>query len=354
MLLDFKDMLADATKKGMLSTIVFCLREARDIPLGLVSIHLEENRMLRVFRFQPVNLGLRSAFAFGGVYALVNVIIWSFGPIWEKSVWRYDHYIPFREFYYGIFHTRQGFELIYLWIPFAINSLLIGFVMGLLFAILFGNRASYSRYILVGTVGWFLQDSVRSIFSISFIHHHLAFPGNIEYERFGIMASILSGAILGLIFLVAKNERPGSLRLMGIATLAYPSIACVFSILVFFSPYTNFNPIEPWRYISLAILMILFIEGIVFIAMKSVGMRRLLWVIVAGALGKLTINYLLSFVALLIFGPSFFWSSSDTEMIENIRFTIWDSVDGILFGLLLGVVLGVVKKNTPTRMLASS
>lgn len=44
MLLDFKDMLADANKKGILSLIAFCLREARDIPLSLVSTHLEENR----------------------------------------------------------------------------------------------------------------------------------------------------------------------------------------------------------------------------------------------------------------------------------------------------------------------
>lgn len=180
MLLDFNDMLADASKKGTLSLTAFCLREARDIPLSLVSIHFEENRMLRVFRFRPVNLGLRSAFAFGVVYALVNVIIWSFGSIWEKSLWQYDYYIPFREFYYEVFRTRQGFELIYLWIPFGINSLLSGFAMGWLFAVLFGDRTSYSRYILVGTLGWFLQDSVRSIFSFSFIHHQLAFPGNIE------------------------------------------------------------------------------------------------------------------------------------------------------------------------------
>jgi hypothetical protein len=233
----------------------------------------------------------------------------------------------------------------------AISELLTGFLMGVLFAFLFGDRASYSRYILVGTLGWFLQSSVPLIFSLSYNIHLQSFLGTSEgaseFARLGVISSILSGAILGLVFIVAKSERPGPVFLMSAAALAYPLIAYIylFNFQVFYTPL---------RLISLTILMVVFIGGVFFIAIKSATERKLLWVLVAGATGKLIVSYLFDFVGRLIFGPSYGWGSSDIGMMERIGETIWYAGHGILFGLLLGIVFGFLKKSAPTQMFASS
>jgi hypothetical protein len=234
----------------------------------------------------------------------------------------------------------------------AICSLLTGFVMGVLFAFLFGDRASYSRYILVGTLGWFLQSSVSLIFSLSYNIHLQSFLGTnegaSEFARLGIISSILSGAVFGLVFLVAKSERPGPVLLMSAIAVAYPLIAYIY-LFNFQLFYTS------WRFLSLAILLVIFVGGVFFIAVKSATERKLLWIIVAGAIGKLIVSYLFFFVGQLIFGPSYNRGYSDTGMMERIAETIWYVAGhGILFGLLLGIIFGLLKKNALTQTLASS
>jgi hypothetical protein len=233
----------------------------------------------------------------------------------------------------------------------AISNLLTGLVMGVLFAFLFGDRANYSRYILVGTLGWFLQSSVPAIISLSYNIHLQSFLGTSEgfseFACFGLISSMLSGAILGLVFIVAKSEQRGPVLLMGAAAVIYPLIAYVylFNFQVFYTPL---------RLISLTILMIVFIGGIFFIAIKSTIERKLLWVVVAGAIGKLIVSYLFDFVGRFIFGPPYGWGSPDIGMMERIAETIWYAGHGILFGLLLGIVFGLLKKKTPPQTLASS
>jgi hypothetical protein len=311
-LLDFKDMLTDASKEGIFSLIAFCLREARDIPLSLASTHLEESRMMSIFRSQPLTNGLRGALGFGVAFAIANIIgsvVWSLLGGADNSI---------------------------------IRALLNGLVMGILFAVLFGNRSTYSKYILVGTLGWFLQDTMRGIWPYSF--NLPVFLSTHEYTYFSDMTLILSGAFLGLIFIVVRSERPESIRLLIAYAFAYPLFAYFYVKQV--SNFLVFS--TPWRFIALAILMVVLICGVFFIAIESSVERKFLWVIVAGAIGRLLMVYLIYFLGRFIYEPSSVWDTTGTLSI-----TVSNAVYGIFFGLLIGLVLGFQTKNASTQMVAS-
>ncbi|HXQ39083.1 MAG TPA: hypothetical protein VN843_34105 [Anaerolineales bacterium] len=70
MLLDFSALAADAGRRGILSLILFCLRELIDFPLNLLRVYFEEGRIFKILRSPPINNGLRSGLGFGMAFAL--------------------------------------------------------------------------------------------------------------------------------------------------------------------------------------------------------------------------------------------------------------------------------------------
>lgn len=73
MLLDFSDMAMDATRRGIYSLILFCLRELVDFPINLLRIHWRQGHVFMILRSQPAQTGLRGAFGFGIGFAVISI-----------------------------------------------------------------------------------------------------------------------------------------------------------------------------------------------------------------------------------------------------------------------------------------
>ena len=336
MLLDFRDMLDSASKKGIFSLSIVLSRELRDIPINLLRTHLKEGHMLKTLRSQPLNTGLRSALGFGvafGIAAIVSGVIFGVEIDSDNSILAH-----LQVFYFDVFHKDSG--LLFNWLFSAIGSVLTGLVLGILFAILFTDRSKYPRYILVSMLGWFLHDAVRS--ALAYFFNLAVFLSDWQNLSFNIMMLILSGSFLGLIFVVAKSERQGPLRLLIAGAFAYPLIAYIYVKQLF----DLFVFTTPWRFVALTILWVAFLGGVFIVVAKSETGRRMLWIIVAGAFGYPIITYLVFFIAQLIFPPTPSWGINLSD-----HPTFWlnlagsNAVFGILFGLLLGVALGFYKKS---------
>lgn len=344
MLLDFKDMLTDASKEGILSLIAFCLREVRDIPFNLVLTYLEENRMLRIVRSQPVNFGLRGAVGFGVAFAIANLI----GMFVSLELVMPDDSMVGRlqVFYFDLFHTEHGLELIS-WIPSAISSLLTGLVMGILFAVLFADRTKYLRYILVGMLGWFLHDATGDILLHSYNLHF--FLGTKHFTYFNIATLVLSGAFLGLIFSVAKSERSEPLRLLIVGAFAYPLIAYLYVKLLFkLSIITT-----PWLFIALMIMMTIYIGSVFVLAINNDGVRKDTWIVGFSALGYPLLIYPGYFLAARIYSPDLptvIYPGGTDYWLLSFTIALSQAIFGILFGLLLGLFLGFQRKKAPPQI----
>jgi hypothetical protein len=342
MLLDFSDLVVDANRKGTVALLYFFLHEMRDFPVSLLRAHAEENGMLKIIRSQPVNFGLRSALGFGVVFAFalpismfVSDIL--FFPV-DSVVTRLSIY------YYDRFHVELGFELIS-WIPMALSHLLTGLVLGVLFALLFTDRSKHSRYILVGTLGWFLHNVISDVFVIFF--NTWVFLDSNQFIYFNYMLSAFSGAIFGLIFIVAKSERYEVVRWLTIGIFVYPLFAYLWVEQL--SNFLVFN--TPWRFVGLTILMVILIASVFILAINIDSRRKLPWVVIAGTVGYPALSYLVYFVVQLISPPipssgvlnsmhPFFW----------FELALSDGAYGILFGLLLGMVLGFQNKSNPSQI----
>lgn len=342
MLSDFSDMANDAGRNGLFSLILFCLREFIDFPINLLRVHFEEGLIFRILRSQPMNIGLRSALGFGMAFALtlpISILASEtvFYPI-DSIVTRLSIY------YYDRFRVEPGFELMY-WIPSAISSLFTGLILGSAIAFLFAERSKYKQYIFAGLLGWFLQDTVGDIF-IMFFQTWIFLDGN-QFEYFQYTVSAFSGAVFGLIFVVAKSEHPDAENLLTKALFAYPLFAYLWVELL--SNLFVFN--TPWRFVGLMLLMTILIASVFVLGLKIDGSRKLLWVVIAGTIGRPVLSYLTYFIAQIISPPipssgiltdghPFFW----LELILS------NGVYGILIGLLLGLVLGLQNRNSPPEI----
>lgn len=343
MLSDFSDMAADANRKGIFSLISFCLRELIEFPANLLRTHAMEGRMFKILRSQPVNNGLRGALGFGSVFALalpISMLVSNilFFPIFSIVT-------RLQVSYYDRFHVEQGFELIS-WIPSALSYILTGLVLGVIFAILFADRSKYPRYILACMLGWFLQHAMSDIFNI-FFNFGVSLDGD-QLIYFGYMTLAFSGAIIGLIFVVAKSERRQPLVQLVVGVFAYPLIAYFYvrqllNFLVFSTP---------WRFVGLTILMVILVASVFVLAIKIDGRRKLPWVVIAGTIGHPILSYLVYFIiqlssppippsGILNDGRPFFW----------LELALSNGVYGILFGLLLGVALGFQNKNNASPII---
>jgi hypothetical protein len=348
MLLDFEDKLESASLKGIFSMTIVMLYELHDSPINLLKSHWKESRMIRTLSSQPVNHALRGALGYGVVNALATFISWF---VFLKLAMPNNSIIAYIQVYYfDLFHTEHGLELIS-WMPNAIGSLLTGLVLGILFAVLYADRSKYGRYVLAGTLGWFLHDAVGTILDYS---TNLGFfLGTSHSMYFHSTERVLSGAFLVLSFVAAKSEKSGTIRWLVVGAFAYPLIAYFYLQLLF-----KLSIVEtPWMFIALMVLMVVYIGSIFVSALRSDLKQKTIWMIVVGALGYALVPYaahiFLVWTSLLIPYPVIPSGSMDgSEQWQLVfRFALDNLLLGMLFGLIMGLIFWFQKKNDNPQML---
>jgi len=308
--------------------------------------------MLRVLRLQPVNYGLRGALGYGIVFGLATLI--SEFVILKLFIEDNSVIGNLQVLFFDWFHTEHGLDLIG-WLPNAIGSLLAGLVLGVLFAVLFTDRSKYGRYILSGMLGWFLHDVVISIlWSSANLGFFLGSQHSIYFSR---MEMVLSGAFLGLIFIVAKSERSEPVRLLSIGSLAYPLVTYFYVKLLF-----KLTIIEtPWMFIALVILMVVYLASVFMIASKSGLGRKAIWMMVVGTLLYQLLPYILHdlfiWLSLLIpppvFPPAGIPADSPAAWQLYSRIALDQSIYGMIFGLSMGCMFGLLNKRNPQQQMAT-
>lgn len=335
---DFEDRLEQAARNG--STLRFLFREARDLPVNLLRAHLEQGGMLHFLGAQPVTNSLRGAALFGAAFSVSGLV-----STWLLQNWTAPDSLLSRlqVFYYDLFHTEHGLELIAM-LPAWAGSLVTGLAVGALLAFLFRGRGKTSRYLLAGMLGWFLHDATHQMFIL---------PANLEFYLGSLHTTwltyalyILSGAFLGLIFVAAGSGKPYILRWMAVGCVAYPGIAYLYMRLLF-----QLSIIEsPWLFIAMLVLVAVYLLSILLLALKSDLGRKAPGTILGGAAAILLSQILAGKIIRLFFS---FLTAQIMEIHEYsiallFKFAAMDAVYGVVFGLLLGLVLGLQKRNHPS------
>ena len=122
----------------------------------------------------------------------------------------------------------------------------------------------------------------------------------------------------------------------------YLSVKQIFNLFIF----NLFIFQAPWRFVGLIILMVILIASVFIIAGKISDSRKLLWVIVTGAVGSPATRLLLLLVGRLIYPQMITLDTTTTHWDISISNLIY----GTLFGLFLGLGLGLQKKNSPPQI----
>lgn len=346
MLLDFSDMAEDASKNGIYSSIIFCLRELIDFPLNLFRIHLKEGPMLKVLHSRPANYGLRGAVGFGIGFAASAVAIWGFSSwlfstfdsqISALSVWIFD-----------TFHNEKGTLLIWNILS-LIASALTGLIFGLLFALLAGHRTKYSKYLLAGSLAWFIPVAISSVLSNSFGWSF--YLTTTQSYVLGITLNALVGAFLGAIFYVAEQDQNKSLQLLAAGAIVYPSAVYLYTKFLFYV----WLEITPWFFPGLMTLMIILL-GSVFALARS-GEQKIPWAVIVGVIAYPLLDYSIYQLAYIILHLP---TAGPGEAITPNAFILygftWSGVQaflGLLFGLLLGLIWGYQHKNNSPQIIGN-
>ena len=346
MLMDFSDLLQDAGRQGRFSLIRFCVHEALDFPANLLRVHIQQGFVFQVLRSTPVNFALRGALGYGVVFGLAILI----NEAISLTLYKEGNSIigNLQVFFFDLFHTEHGLELIG-WIPNAIASLLSGLVLGILFAILFADRPKYGRYILAGTLGWFLHDAITSIlWSTADLGFFLGTRHTLYLWR---AESVLSGAFLAFTFIAAKSEKREPMHWLLIGALTYPMVSYFYVRLLF-----KLSIIEtPWMFIALMSLMIIYVGSVFVVALRSGVERKTKWMIAAGVVGYPLIPYaahvFLIWVALLVPFPEF--PVQGTPVGSSLawqfmfRLALDNAIGGTIFGLIMGLIFGLLHNKRP-------
>jgi hypothetical protein len=345
MLLDFADMAADAKEKGRRSFALFCLRELIDFPVNLLRVYYQEGQMFKMLRSQPVHYGFRGAVAFGVTFFL-GFIINEF--IWWKLDSSGDSMIGYLQvYYYDLFHTEHGMELI-AWIPSVIASLLTGLAFGTVFALLFAKRSEYSRYITVGVLGWFLHFAVDDILLSSFNVSFFLGPKHTIYLLTAI--SILSGSFLGLLFIITKGEKQAPVRWLLVGAFVYPMLMYFYVRLLF-----KLGLVEtPKMFIALMFMVCIYIGSVFFLAIKIEGKRKIPWIVIISAVGYFLMPYLVRLIPQQLFPsvtfPNQMYYTDPIFWKFTILTAIQQAIYVIPFGLLIGVALALQHKSNPPEL----
>jgi len=239
-------------------------------------------------------------------------------------------------FFYNLFHLQQASGLLS-WIPTALNSLLTDLLFGVLLAVLFANRFTYPRYILVGLLGWFLHHTVGYIFST---FGFWGFLTETQFWYFDYMLLAFSGAVFGLVFVVVKSERRLALPWLAMGAIVYP----VFAYLLAKQFFHLFIFGNPWRFVGVTILMLILVASVFVVAIKLDNKRKWPWVVVIGTIAYPGVRLLMVAV------DKFVYPSLITTDLTLVNITVTNGIYGVLFGLLLGLGLGFQKENNPPQL----
>lgn len=162
----------------------------------------------------------------------------------------------------------------------------------------------------------------------------------------------LSGAIFSLIFVVAKSEQSGSLRLFAISAFLYPLLTSLFTGGLF----ELFVFRTPWRFVCTLVLMVALVFSVFVLARKVDGGRRIPMIIITGAVGYPVLLMMAHFVAGQISShlnlADTFNSYNSGSWQRVFMFTIEQAIYGTLFGLFIGIVWGLQKQSNPPQIAA--
>lgn len=345
MLSDFSDLAFDASKKGALSLLIFCLRELWDFPINLLRSYLEETQTLRILRSQPFRSGIRGAIGFGLGFGIAAVTIWMISN-WMTSTFD-SRLSALSVWIFDVFHSNRGMSL--LWnILSLISSALTGLVFGLLLALFAGSHSNYARYALVGGLGWFIPVAISSVLSDSFSWSFYLSPT--QSYVLGLALDALTGAFLGAIFYIAESNHRNSLRWMASGIILYPFAVTLYTKFLF---YLWFE-ITAWFFPALMILMMGLLGSIFTIA--GARKRKTPWGVIVGAVAYPILVHSIYQIAyhglnLPAAGPGETITSHAFLVYE----TTWAGVQGfsgLLFGWVLGFVWGVHNNNNSPQVTA--
>ena len=349
MLLDFSDMVKDASERGNLSFALFCLRELVDFPLNLIRMHLKEGLVFKVFGFKPLNFGIRGAIGFGlaSFMALItsDVVSWKLNGSDNPIIGQLQVY------FYDTFHTEHGLELLG-WLSPALSSIITGLLFGLVIAILFADRSRYPRYILVGMLGWFLHEAVTSILWYS--ANLEFFLGSLHWYYFSLALEGLSGAFMGLALMIAKSETNGLLRWFVVGSISYPLIIYFYIRLLF-----KLSIIEtPWMFMALISLLVVYLVSLLMIAVKSESKPKVPWLLMLSAVSYPLIPYFGRFIPRQILPalnmPSVLYFTDPAYWNYMFLLAVQQAIYVIPFGLLIGIALGVQTRSASTKSVAGN
>lgn len=347
MLLDFSDMAMDAQKKGQFSFMLFCLRESIDFPVNLLRLHLKDGPMFKMLCSQPARTGLKGAFGFGIGFAVISIVTW------KLSFWLFSALDPALQswpiWYYDTFRTEKGIFL-FQDLLLLMFSALMGIIFGLLFALILGNRAKFYRNVLAAALGWTIPTVISSILSDSFGWQY--FLNENQTRILGYFQAILLGLFLSAAFIIVESDRKEPLRYLVAGAAIYPLGTFLFIKLLFYL----WLEITPWFFISLMALMIILIASVVAMAMLS--NRKMLFVVIAGAIGYHLLNHAAFYISYsLLEFPSLPLGVGITQkafIVYQLYGTLNEAIFGALFGLVLGLVLGYERKNNRPQLAAGT
>lgn len=322
----FSAMVGTAARKGMLALAAACIEELRDFPILLVREHLERRSMHKLFRSQSVRFAFRGA----AVFSLGLIMIVALSYI-------FSYWLTPLTIQYGSSDWRNMLS------PLAQNCL-VSVAGGLLFALLFGERARFGRYALVGIFGWFLALTTTYMLEFSFWSTKL----DIGYRT--VMAEalfILEGGCLGLMFSMAKTTKRNLLWPLVISAILFPSLAYFVPQLLLhshlFSPLLLYH--SPGSVTIMLILVGLFIACVILIAIEVDG--KVPWLTILGLIGYPLISYAGGYITTFFStyfhfylpnpGGGYYQGFPGAFLINAI---ISNLLIGILFGAALGLLSG--------------
>jgi hypothetical protein len=216
--------------------------------------------------------------------------------------------------------------------------MLSGLIFGIMSAVLFADRFKYIRYILVGMLGIFLYFAVSSILmDTSSIGFFLGFKHTNDLL---LTLSVLSGAFLGLLFVIAKSDKQIPLRYLVAGTFAYPLSIYLYVQLLF-----KLNIIEtPKMFIALMTLLVIYIVSVLVIAVKVQNNHRVPWIVLILAIGNPLLPYLTRFLFWHILPPldlpHELYYTDPLYWRYTFLIAIQQAVNVIPLGLLMGIAVG--------------
>lgn len=339
MLMDFADMVTAAEEKGKPSILLLCVREMFDFPFNLLLSHWQTGAIFQVFRFQPVNSGLRTALGFGIGFAAAALVIWNVSA-WLLTA--LDYQISYISVWiYDTFRNENGTALLWNMII-LIATALESISFGLVFALGIGRGRSFARYMVVGSVGWFIPFAFSFVLFESFGWPF--FLSTLQITILGYSIKVLVGVCLGAIFYLAESGTPKSLRLFAVCGIAYPLVAFLYIKFIFFL----WLEISPWFFVAMMVLMIVAIGSIFTLVWKVT--QKMPWTILVGAIAYPLLSRGAYHLVQVVFRLPLVVPGEvvipESLVMFQLNGVLVQAVLGLFLGLLLGAVIGLQNLRT--------